>query len=99
MDNQHHRLSAIMFSDIVGYTTLMGSDEQRGIELLRKNRQIQRSLIEKYEGVWIKEMGDGILAHFDSAYNAAKCAIDIQRTAKSSRGAINLSRASHSQKC
>jgi len=68
-----HQLSAIMFSDIVGYTVLMGRNEEKGLELLKRNRQIQKPLIEKYYGIWIKEMGDGVMARFDSAYNATKC--------------------------
>lgn len=48
MTDHHHQLSAIMFFDIVGYTTLMGKDEAKRLELLKKNRQIQKPLIEKY---------------------------------------------------
>lgn len=82
MKPENRHLAAIMFSDIVGYSTLMGRDEEKGIALLHKNREIQRPLIEKYYGKWIKEMGDGVLAQFDSAYNATACAIDIQQTAR-----------------
>ncbi len=42
-----------MFTDIVGYTKLMGEDEQRAFELLDENREIQRSLIEKCNGKWL----------------------------------------------
>ena len=72
------RLAAIMFSDIVGYTSLMGKDEARAFKVLRKNREIQRSLIEKYQGEWLKEMGDGILSSFYSATDAIQCAQEIQ---------------------
>ncbi len=34
--------AVIMFTDIVGYTALMGRDEQKAFELLNKNRQIQK---------------------------------------------------------
>ncbi len=85
MDHSHkssgHRLAAVMFTDIVGYTAMMGRNEQRALELLKKNRQIHKPLIEKYDGVLIKEMGDGILARFDSAYDAVLCAISIQESA------------------
>lgn len=67
-----------MFTDIAGYTALMGSDHDLAVELLSENRRLQKPLIEKYEGKWMKEMGDGIMAGFDSAYQAVKCAIDIQ---------------------
>ena len=77
-----HKLSAVMFTDIVGYTALMGRDEKRALELLRTNRQIHNIFIEKYNGILIKELGNGILARFDSSYDAVRCAISIQEKAK-----------------
>jgi class 3 adenylate cyclase len=71
-----------MFADIVGYTALMGSDTEKALDLLHKNRDIQKPLIEKYGGKWLKEMGDGILAQFNSAIDSEHCALEIQRTAK-----------------
>lgn len=61
---QSRQLAAIMFTDIVGYTSLMGDDEEKAFELLRQNRQLQKPLIEKFNGTWIKELGDGVLASF-----------------------------------
>jgi class 3 adenylate cyclase/TolB-like protein/Tfp pilus assembly protein PilF len=81
MTNSSRQLSAIMFTDIVGYTSMMGRDENLALELLRKNRSIHNPLIKKYNGHLIKEMGDGVLARFDSAYDAVKCAIEIQEAA------------------
>ena len=79
---QERRLAAIMFTDIVGYTALMGRDEDKAFRLLRKNRDLQKSLIKKYGGEWLKEMGDGILASFHTATNAVRCAGEIQYEAK-----------------
>jgi len=73
------KLAAIMFTDIVGYSALMGSDEQKALELLKQNRTIQRPLIEQHNGKWLKEIGDGVLAQFDSAYDSVLCALKIQR--------------------
>jgi class 3 adenylate cyclase len=39
---QERRLAAIMFTDIVGYTALIGSDEDRAFDVLAKNREIVR---------------------------------------------------------
>jgi len=75
---EDRRLAAIMFTDIVGYTSLMNQDEQLALEMVRKCRKIQKEFIEKYHGKWLKEMGDGTLARFQSALEAVKCAIDIQ---------------------
>ena len=76
------RLAAIMFTDIVGYTALMSSNEKKAFELLKTNRQIHLQLIEKYEGELFKEMGDGILACFYNASDAVRSAHEIQTFAK-----------------
>src|SRR5215467_227923 len=75
---QTRQLAAIMFTDIVGYTTLMGDDERKAFELLRKSREIQKPVIEEFGGQWIKELGDGVLASFPSVSNAVYAAIKIQ---------------------
>jgi class 3 adenylate cyclase len=66
-----------MFTDIVGFTALMGKDEQKTLEILEKNRQIHKPLISKYYGRWIKELGDGVMASFENVSNAVKAAIEI----------------------
>ena len=75
-------LAAIMFSDIEGFTSLMGQDSEKALDLVRKSREIQKPLVEKYHGRWIKEMGDGALAQFNSAVDAVNCAIEIQRVSR-----------------
>jgi TolB-like protein/class 3 adenylate cyclase len=74
------QLAAIMFTDIVGYTALMGDDEQKAFDLLNKNRELQKPLIEQYGGKWIKELGDGVMASFATATDAVQSAISIQQT-------------------
>ena len=59
--SQDRRLAAIMFTDIVGYTSLMGLDEDRALEVLKETRKIHSKLIEEFNGTLIKEMGDGML--------------------------------------
>ena len=82
---QTRQLAAIMFTDIVGYTALMGQNEQKAFELLRKNREIQRPIIEEFGGRWIKELGDGILASFTAVSNAVYAAIKIQEACYNSK--------------
>jgi hypothetical protein len=76
--SQSRQLAAIMFTDIVGYTALMGNDEQKAFELLRKNREIQKPVIEEFGGQWIKELGDGVMASFPAVSNAVYAAVKIQ---------------------
>ena len=75
---QSRQLAAIMFTDIVGYTALMGDDEKKAFELLRKNRELQKPLVVKFNGKWIKELGDGVLASFQTVTDAVICAMKIQ---------------------
>src|SRR5688572_11778753 len=75
---QSRQLVAIMFTDIVGYTALMGEDEQKAFELLKKNRRLQKPLVEQNNGRWIKELGDGVLASFNTVSDAVNTAIKIQ---------------------
>jgi TolB-like protein/class 3 adenylate cyclase/Flp pilus assembly protein TadD len=75
------QLAAIMFTDIVGYTDLMGKDQQKALTVLTKNRDLQKPLIEQYSGRLIKEMGDGMMASFASVSEAIQCAHDIQKKA------------------
>ena len=75
------RLAAIMFTDIVGYTALMGQDEDNALDVVHKNIEIQKPLVEKHHGKWLKEMGDGTMARFTSALEAVDCAMEIQAEA------------------
>jgi len=79
---QERRLAAIMFTDIVGYTALMGKDEDHAFEMLARNRKIHQELIKKHQGILIKEVGDGTLASFSLASDAVRCAMDIQKESK-----------------
>jgi TolB-like protein/class 3 adenylate cyclase/Tfp pilus assembly protein PilF len=81
---QTRQLAAIMFTDIVGYTALMGDDERKAFSILTKNRQLQKPIIEKYNGRWIKELGDGILASFTTVSDAVYAAKEIQEQCKKS---------------
>ena len=79
------QLAAIMFTDIVGYTALMGRDEQKAFALLDKNRRIQKPTIEQFNGKWIKELGDGVIASFNTVSDAINAAIRIQQNCNASK--------------
>ncbi len=76
------KLVAIMFTDIVGYTSMIEKDEAYALRVLSKNREIQKPIIRQFNGTWIKEMGDGILSSFNSATGAINCALRIQQMAR-----------------
>lgn len=76
--SQSRQLAAIMFTDIVGYTTLMNQDENLAFTYLNKNRELQKPIIELFNGKWIKELGDGVMASFPTASDAVNAAVSIQ---------------------
>ena len=76
--SKSRQLAAIMFTDIVGYTAIMGNDENKAFDLLNKNRRMQKPIIEEYGGRWIKELGDGVMASFSTVTDAVAAAIKIQ---------------------
>jgi len=81
--SQTRQLAAIMFTDIVGYTSLMGMDEENAFRILNKNRSLQKPIIEEFHGRWIKELGDGVMASFNTVSDAVKAAIKIQKESRS----------------
>lgn len=81
--NEVRRLAAIMFTDIVGYSSLMSQNEDTALHTMRLNRSIQKSIVEAHNGKWLKDIGDGALAMFDTAYDSVQCAVAIQQEIKS----------------
>ena len=72
------QLAAIMFTDIAGYSRLANHDEKEALKLIRKQRRLLKPIVKKFEGEWLKEIGDGLLLSFDSSLNAVDCALAIQ---------------------
>jgi adenylate cyclase len=67
-----------MFSDIAGYTAIMGRDEARALRALAEHRALLRTLLSKFNGRMIGEIGDGTLTSFHSALDAVNCAREVQ---------------------
>jgi TolB-like protein/class 3 adenylate cyclase len=74
MSDATHRLAAIMFTDIIGYSAMMGKNEPSALALLKKNKALHSNLISLHKGQLLKEIGDGILASFTSVSDAVHCA-------------------------
>jgi TolB-like protein/class 3 adenylate cyclase len=71
------RLVAIMFTDIVGYTAVMQADEQRGVEIRERHRDLTQSLVRRFDGEWLSENGDETLSIFPSVLDAVNCALEL----------------------
>jgi adenylate cyclase len=74
------RLAAILAADMVGYSRLIGADEEGTIARQKAHRaEMIDPAIASHGGRIVKTMGDGLLVEFPSVVDAVKCAIAIQR--------------------
>lgn len=74
------RVAAIMFADVVGYSRMVGLDDEGTIAALRLHRQqLVDPLIVMHRGRVVRTLGDGLLVEFGDAVDAVECAVDIQR--------------------
>jgi class 3 adenylate cyclase len=76
--NPTRELAAIMFSDISGYTAMMGRDEAAGLDARNSHRELLRAILPRFNGRLIGDLGDGALSSFHSAIEAVNCARALQ---------------------
>jgi adenylate cyclase len=75
------RLAAILAADVVGYSRLMGGDEEGTLNALKALRlSLVDPKIAEHRGRIVKTTGDGVLVEFASTVDAVRCAISIQRS-------------------
>jgi adenylate cyclase len=91
-DTEQRKLAAIMFTDMVGYSALAQRDDKLALELLEEHRQLLREIFSRFNGTEIKTIGDAFLIEFNSALEAAQCAIEIQRTLAKRNHDVTLER-------
>lgn len=78
MTEQYRQLTAIMFTDIKGYTALMQRDEHQALQVRGKHREIFNTTTAKYKGRILQYYGDGTLSIFNSVIDAVHCAAEMQ---------------------
>ena len=74
-----HKLVAVLSADAVGYSRLMGEDEEATVRLLDTCRRRIDRLIDTFRGRLVDAPGDNVLAEFPSAVGSVRCALEIQR--------------------
>jgi adenylate cyclase len=74
------KLTAILAADVVGFSRMMGVDEEATLERLKAHRKhLIDPKIAEHQGRIVKTTGDGLLVEFSSVVDAVRCAVEIQR--------------------
>ena len=73
------KLAAILSADVVGYSRLMGEDEEATIHTLKLYRGIIDTVVQQHRGRVVDSPGDNLLAEFPSVLEAVQCAVAIQQ--------------------
>ncbi len=87
------RLTAILAADVVGYSRLMGVDEEgtlAGLKTLR--RQITDPKIKEHRGRIVQTAGDSLLVEFASVVDAVRCAVEVQSEIAACNGDVPAER-------
>jgi adenylate cyclase len=83
------RLAAILAADVAGYSRLMGVDEEGTLAQLKAVRKnLIDPIIAVHRGRIVKTTGDGILVEFASAVDAARSAVEVQRSMAEQNAAV-----------
>ncbi len=89
---------SILLTDIQGYSVQTANSSRAALkELIDTHQSLLRPIIEFYRGIVVKTMGDAFLCTFESATDAAVCAIAIQmalqehnRNVEGSKSRLNI---------
>jgi TolB-like protein/class 3 adenylate cyclase/Tfp pilus assembly protein PilF len=76
------KLTAILSADVVGYSRLMGEDEETTVQTLKTYREVMATYIQQHRGRVVDSPGDNLLAEFSSVVDALDCAVKIQHELK-----------------
>ncbi|HEX3097852.1 MAG TPA: adenylate/guanylate cyclase domain-containing protein [Usitatibacter sp.] len=82
------KLAAILAADAVGYSRLMGRNEEGTVQVLSSHRVVIDGLIEAHHGRIVGTAGDSVLAEFASAVGALRCAVEIQQALETRNAAL-----------
>ena len=78
-EEQPRRLSAVMFTDVVGYTAIMQEDEEAARVVRFRHREALEAAIAAHGGELVQYLGDGSLSTFPSAVRAVSAAVEVQQ--------------------
>ena len=92
-ERTERRLAAILTADVVGYSRMMGKDEEGTHAALKAiRRDLTDPSIQEHRGRIVKSTGDGLLAEFASVVDAVRCAVSVQNEMAQRNAAVPVER-------
>ena len=79
MANVNRRLTSILATDCVGFSSHMEKDEEKTLENLKACRSLIDPVIEEYGGKIFYTAGDSVIAEFSSPVSCVKAASNFQK--------------------
>ena len=73
-----HRLAAILFTDICGFSRMMEKNEKATLEMMEFHSTLVREKVKEYNGEIIKTIGDAFMISFNNAFSAVRCGLQVQ---------------------
>src|SRR5436190_11984976 len=87
------KLTAILAADMVGYSRLMGADDEATHSRLKSHlTELIEPKVEECGGRIVKTTGDGVLAEFESAAQAVRCGVEIQTGMADRNAGLDINR-------
>ncbi len=74
-----NQLVAVMYTDLVGYTSITARDEGLAVRFNERHRKALGELVPAHNGVLYEVVGDGSLSYFTGASDCVQCAIALQQ--------------------
>ncbi|MGI9370271.1 MAG: adenylate/guanylate cyclase domain-containing protein [Ruegeria sp.] len=86
------RLTAILATDVVAYSRLMGADEESTLSTLNVFRALFNDHVNRHGGRVFSSVGDCMMAEFESPVKSVQCAVEFQTTIQKENAAQPESR-------
>jgi adenylate cyclase len=83
------KLVAILAADVVGYSKMMGENEDRTLRNLKACRSLTDESIASYHGRIFGSAGDSVIAEFASPVDAVVAAVEFQRNLRERNEGVN----------
>lgn len=86
------KLAVILSADAVGYSRLMGEDEEGTLRIFQDCRDVIERVVAEHRGRVFGSAGDSLMAEFASAVEAVRCAIEIQKEVEARNATLTPNR-------